>query len=431
VLSALVPIEVTSIRPGVWNYDMLEVSQEQAQRFILDVQGLRTEKPSESILKVVRRIHNIQIDTISVVTRSHDLTIFCRLPSYKEGEVWGFERRGKLFEFWSHAMCLIPMESFPFYAWKMEQLSKQTTGWLIEWGVKNKDTVEAVYRHVKKNGPTQSASLGARKKGSNGWWEWKAEKRALEHLFTVGRLMVAYRKGFQKYYDLRERVLPSGQDSEPMTDEKVANFVVQTTLGSLGLASYEDIKVYLGRMPARILWKSSRTAIEGYLDNLRQGGVVEEVSVTGLGNRYFVLGKNHDVLVNSVDNPLNNEAALILSPFDNIMRERHRPRKMWGFEYKLEAYTQAAKRVYGYYVLPILDGHELIGRMDAKKHRDEGLLEVKVLHFQKGRASDSSLVERVAMGIMNFMQFQGCSRVKIGATHPRIAKRALMQHLEL
>ena len=409
---------------------MIEVSQEQAQRFILDAQGLRTEKPSESILKVAKRIHNIQIDTISVVTRSHDLTTFSRLPSYKEGELWGLERRGKLFEFWSHAMCLVPMEAFPFYAWKMKQLSKQTTGWLIEWGLKNKDTVEAVYRHVKKNGPTQSASLGARKKGSNGWWDWKAEKRALEHLFTVGRLMVAYREGFQKYYDLTERVLPSGQNSEPMTDEQVADFVVQITLGSLGLASYEDIKVYLGRMPARVLWNGSRTAIEGYLDSLRQVGVVEEVSITGLGNRYFVLGNNHDALVNSIDNQLDDEAALMLSPFDNIMRERHRPRKIWGFEYKLEAYTPAAKRIYGYYLLPILVGHELVGRMDAKRHRDEGLLEVKVLHFERGRASDSSLVERVAMGIMNFMQFQGCSRVKLGAAHPQTAKRSLMQHLK-
>jgi hypothetical protein len=215
-----------------------------------------------------------------------------------------------------------------------------------------------------------------------------------------------------------------------MTDEQVANFVVQTTLGSLGLASYEDIKVYLGRMPARVLWKSSRRVIEGYLDSLRQNGVVEEVSVSGLGNRYFVLGKNHDALVNSADNQLDNGTAFILSPFDNIMRERHRPRKMWGFEYKLEAYTPAAKRLYGYYMLPILDGHELVGRMDAKRHRDEGLLEVKVLRFEKGRGSDSSLVERVAMGIMNFMQFQGCSRVKIGAAHPRTAKRSLVQHLE-
>jgi uncharacterized protein YcaQ len=409
---------------------MIEVSQEQAQRFILDVQGLRTEKPSRTILKVAKRIHNIQIDTISVVTRSHDLTTFCRLPSYKERGVWALERRGKLFEFWSHAMCLVPMESFPFYAWKMERLSKQTTGWMVEWGLKNRDTVETVYRHVKKNGPTQSASLGTRKKGSNGWWDWKAEKRALEYLFTVGRLMVAYREGFQKYYDLPERVLPSGQDSEPMTDEQVADFVVQTTLGSLGLASYEDIKVYLGRMPARVLWKGSRTAIEGYLDSLRQDGVVEEVSVTGLGNRYFVLGKNHEALVNPINIQLDKEAAIILSPFDNILRERHRPRKIWGFEYKLEAYTPAAKRVYGYYMLPILDGHELVGRMDAKRHRDDGLLEIKALHFERGRASNSSLVERVAMGIMNFMQFQGCSRVKIGAAHPRTAKRSLMQHLE-
>jgi len=418
------------MKPIVWNCDMIEVSQEQAQRFILDVQGLRTAKPSRTILKVAKRIHSIQIDTISVVTRSHDLTTFCRLPSYKEGDVWALERRGKLFEFWSHAMCLLPMEAFPFYVWKMEQLGKQTTGWKVEWGVKNKDTVETVYRHVKRNGPTQSASLSAKEKGGNGWWDWKREKRALEHLFTVGRLMVAYRKGFQKYYDLTERVLPSGQDSEPMTDEQVANYVVQTTLGSLGLASYEDIKVYLGRMPSRVLWKGSRTAVESFLDSLRQNGVVEEVSITGLGNRYFVLGKKHDALVDSADNQPDNDAALILSPFDNIMRERHRPRKIWGFEYKLEAYTPAAERVSGYYVLPILDGHEIVGRLDAKRHRNEELLEVKVLYFEKGCASDSSLIKRVAMGIRKFMQFQGCSRVKIREVHPRTAKRTLMQHLE-
>jgi len=215
-----------------------------------------------------------------------------------------------------------------------------------------------------------------------------------------------------------------------MTDKQVADFVIQTTLGSLGLASYEDVKIYLGRMPARVLWKGSRTAIETHLDNLHQQGVVEEISITNLSGRYFILGRTRDALVNSVDNQLDNGTALILSPFDNIMRERHRPRKMWGFEYKLEAYTPAAKRVYGYHVLPILDGHELIGRMDAKRHRDEGLLEVKVLYFEKGCASDSSLLERVAMGIISFMQFQGCSRVKIGAVHPRTAKRALMRHQE-
>jgi uncharacterized protein YcaQ len=215
-----------------------------------------------------------------------------------------------------------------------------------------------------------------------------------------------------------------------MTDEQVADYVVQTTLGSLGLASYEDIKVYLGRMPARVLWKGSRTTVEGYLDNVRQDGVVEEVSVAGCGDRYFVLGTKYDALVNSVDNPLNNEAALFLSPFDNIMRERHRPRKIWGFEYKLEAYTPAAERVSGYYVLPILDGHDLVGRLDAKRHKDDGLLEIKALHFERGRASNSALIERVALGIRNFMQFQGCSRVKIEAAHPRTAKRALKRHLE-
>ena len=118
---------------------MIETSLDQVKRLILDVQGLRTPNSSRSIVSVANRIHNIQIDTISVVSRSHNLITFNRFPNYKEGDIWKQQNKGKLFEYWSHAMCLMPMDSFPYYAWKMARMRERKTGWYVEWAIKNKD----------------------------------------------------------------------------------------------------------------------------------------------------------------------------------------------------------------------------------------------------------------------------------------------------
>ena len=240
---------------------MLEISLEQARRFILDLQGLRTEKPSKSVLAVARRIHSIQIDTISVVTRSHNFITWNRFQKYKEGDVWKAEKEGKLFEWWSHAMCFMPMETYPFTAWRKQFYPEDLWNSFKKWSIENKDIIEQVYRKVKKDGVVNSASLGERKTKSDGWWDWKREKRALEYLFYTGRLMVPYRKGFQKYYDLTERVLPAGIDSEPLSDEEAAEFVVRTTLGSLGLGSQVDIRTYMGRMPSRMFWNNKASLV--------------------------------------------------------------------------------------------------------------------------------------------------------------------------
>jgi uncharacterized protein YcaQ len=191
---------------------MLEVSLDQAKRFILDIQGLRTSRQSRSVLDVAKRIHSIQIDTISVVTRSHNLIAWNRFPKYKEGDVWKAEKERKLFEWWSHAMCFMPMETYPFTAWRKQFYPDDLWNSFKKWSIENKDTIEQVYRKVKKDGVVNSASLGERKTKSDGWWDWKVEKRALEYLFYTGRLMVPYRKGFQKYYDrLPESTLSRSQ----------------------------------------------------------------------------------------------------------------------------------------------------------------------------------------------------------------------------
>jgi len=225
---------------------MIEVSSDTARRFVLDIQGLRTENSSKSVVSVVKRIHSIQIDTISVVSRSHNLIVFNRFPAYEEGSIWEYEKQGKLFEYWSHSMCIMPIESFPFYAWR-RQFYPGPRG--KKWALENKDTIKHVFQYVKKNGATNSASIGEKKTDPTGWWDWKVEKGALEHLYTIGKLMIAYRKGFQRYYDLTERVLPSHIDSEPMTDEEAAEFIIDSSLGSLGIGCYDDIRTYHNKLP--------------------------------------------------------------------------------------------------------------------------------------------------------------------------------------
>ena len=398
---------------------MIEVSLEEARRFVLDVQGLRTDKPSKSVMNVANRIHNIQIDTISVVSRSHNLITWNRFPKYKEGKIWNLQKDGKLFEYWSHAACLLPMETYPFYVWRRSFYPEELWASFRKWGKENKEIIEQVYKKVKKEGVTNSASVGERKTKSGGWWDWKIEKRALEYLYTTGRVMVAYRKNFQKQYDLAERVIPPGIDTEPPTNDQAAEFAVDTTLRSLGLGSHLDIRTYLGRLPARKLWNGKKTEVEAYLDQRVSDGRIVEVSIEGLKDRYFVLKENVKSLTSSTNVSSNDTPVRILSPFDNIIRERHYPNQIWNFDYKIECYVPKPQRVYGYFVLPILDGTDLAGRMDVKVHRKTSLLEIKALYLESESIRSTAGLNRLQRGVIDFAHFHNCNEVDIRRVSPK------------
>ncbi len=384
---------------------------------MLDVQGLRPRRPCGSVLDVVRRVHNVQIDTISVVSRSHDLTVFNRFPKYSQGDVWREERAGRLFEYWSHAMCLLPVQSFPFYAWMMERMSEAKQGWQVEWGVKNKETIESVFEHVKAKGPTASSDIGTREQRSDGWWDWKKEKLALEYLLIIGRLLVAYREGFQKCYDLAERVLPPDAAGEPMATDEIPGYVIDTVFRSIGLGDYRDLKTYMGGLPFREVWSSSRQMVESALKE-RLGSTLEEVSVEGHKDPLYVQSIYADALTSSAPD-LSSEPVILLSPFDNIVRERHYPRWLWDFDYKIECYTPVKQRKYGYYALPILDGSRLAGRVDAKVHRDKELLELKSLYIESDSLKDEAGVTRFAKGLERFAKFHACTEIQLGSVTPK------------
>ncbi|MGY5854922.1 MAG: crosslink repair DNA glycosylase YcaQ family protein [Candidatus Thorarchaeota archaeon] len=396
---------------------MIELNLEQARSFILDRQGLNTNSPSKSVMAVAKRIHNIQIDTISVVSRSHNVTTFNRFENYKEGQVWREVKSGKLFEFWSHAMCMMPTETYPYYKWKANILANRTKGWPIEWGAKNPEVVEEVYKHVETNGATASRSMGGDESQRGGWWNWKAEKHALEYLFTTGRLMVASREGFQKHYDLTERVLPASIASEPLSDDEAAKFSVMTTIKSLGLASWEDMKFYTGGLVYQKMWRSTKKMVE-FLDMLVDEGLLSKVLIDEIPVDYYSLAKDA-TRVKKCQPTEKGQYMKFLCPFDNLIRERHLPRKLWSFDYKIESYTPKPERQYGYYVLPILDETEFVGRMDSKVHRDRGVFEVKSLFLESNNWSDSEVQSRFQDGLRRFALFHGCEAIEVTDVRPK------------
>ncbi len=410
---------------------MLEVSKEQAQQFILYKQGLISDFSNFTLKDIIKKIHNLQIDTISVVARAQDLTLFNRKSDYQEGQIWKLLEEKKLFEYWSHGICLIPIEEYPFYAWKMEYNKKNPSSWWGKWQIENKELIKEVYNYVKKNGPTCSADFKSEegKKGV-GWWDWKKEKRALEVLFDHGILLIAYRKNFQKYYDIKERVLPSGINTDPLVKNELANYLIQTVFSSLGIASYEELRHYIGIAVFRYLWKNNRKSIMNYLQNEVEEDKLIEVNIENLDTKHFILKKNESELSKLNYHLDQNTPMKFLTPFDNAFRDRDLPLRLWDFDYKIECYTPVAQRIYGYFTLPILDGHSFIGRIDLKVYRKEEILEIKSIHFEEWFKHTEKSFKRLANGLSKFAVFHKCNKIRAEESIPNKIKKQLLSSID-
>ena len=306
---------------------MIEISLEQAQRFILEKQGLLTTKPAKSVLEVARRIHNVQIDTISVVARSHDLTIYNRFENYTEKEIWDNLRRKELFEYYSHALCLMPIEDYPFYKLCMnDYCDREKNSRWEKWLTANQKIVDFVMNRVKKEGPLSSKDFKVpEERKSKGWFEWKEEKRALEYLFYRGDLLINHREGFQKYYDIPERVLPPNISHEPMTIKDAPDYLLNTTLSSLGICDYEEIKSYIRSRTVKLIWNNKPSLITEYLEEKVKDDTLVEINVQGIDRTQFI--KSTDSKKIKTVKSLESTEVKLINPFDNIARDRNLLRK--------------------------------------------------------------------------------------------------------
>jgi uncharacterized protein YcaQ len=392
-----------------------ELSLPAARALHLAAQGLlappRARATKDDVLAAIRNMAALQIDTISVVARSPYLVLYSRLGPYPQAWLDALLEEGALFEYWSHEACFLPLEDYWLY--RRQMIAPQGMGWKYNerWLAENRAHVAKVRRHLKKHGATRSADFERTDGKSGGWWEWKPEKRSLELLFTTGEVMVAKRHNFQRIYDLRERVHAAWDDRlhlRPHAEARRAQ--VCKAVRALGIARAGWVADYfrMGRLEAACTPAA-----------LARDGLLLTARIDGWDEPLYVHPDRADLLGQAAAGLLKPTATRILSPFDPVVWDRKRAVELFGFDYKLECYTPAEKRRYGYFTLPILRRGQLVGRMDAKAHRKAGVFEVRALHLEPGVRESAALAADIGAAVAALAKWHGTPDVAATGDVPR------------
>ncbi|KNC91078.1 winged helix-turn-helix domain-containing protein [Trabulsiella odontotermitis] len=380
-----------------------------ARHLHLAAQGMlkrpRRRAQPQDVLSTIERMSLLQIDTINVVARSPYLVLFSRLGDYPQTWLDDALRRGDLMEYWAHEACFLPRSDFSLVRHRM--LALDNMGWKYNkaWMDAHAREIEQLIAHIADNGPVRSADFEHPRKGESGWWEWKPHKRHLEGLFTAGKVMVIERRNFQRVYDLTHRVMPHWDDERDLLARPEAEaLMLQNSARSLGIFRPQWLADYY-----RLRQPSLPALLGRWLEEKR----IIPVEVDTLGEMWL----DSDLLPYldaAVDGKLTATHSAVLSPFDPVVWDRKRAEQLFGFTYRLECYTPAPKRQYGYFVLPLLHQGKLVGRMDSKMHRKEGVLEIFALYLEDGIRPSVSLAKGLTQAINDFAHWQGATRVRLG-----------------
>jgi hypothetical protein len=393
-----------------------KLSIQMARQVMLAAQDL--DKPPErpalkaDVLAAIRRMCLLQIDTIHVVARSPYLVLWSRLGDYQPEWLDELLAEGALFEYWAHAMCFLPIEDYPLYRRRMLDALRDKlwpVGWAVKWAEEHAEVMGRVRAHLHENGAVRSAEFENKNRPPGGWWNWKEEKDALETLFLTGEVMIARRQNFQRVYDLRERVLPGWEDSALPSSAELLRTLALRSVRALGIATPAWVPDYFRQpkkgMPAR-------------LEGLAREGLLLRVEVEGFEGLAYVHPERIDLLEKAASGDLEPTLTALLSPFDPLVWDRQRASELFGFDYKIECYTPAAKRRYGYFTLPILHRGRLVGRLDPKAHRAKGVFEIKALHLEAGVAVDEQLVADLAAVLQRLAAWHGTPEVLVRQSDP-------------
>jgi uncharacterized protein YcaQ len=378
---------------------VVQLSLTQARRLAL--RSLAPEWQSHSVPEVVRRLGYVQIDTIAVVERAHHHVLWTRLPTYEASQLdraQGTERQ--ILEYWSHAAAYLPMEDYRFCLPRMAASRRRHAAWLRA----HKTLTQRVMQRIRAEGPLRAADFEAEPGHRAGpWWDWKPAKLALEYLFHAGDLLVTYRRGFQKYFDLAKRVLPSHVTTTRPTPLAYGRHLMRRTLDCHGLATEKELTY---------LKPHARTAVRQAVQAMTEQGALLPVTVEGLHEVYFVQPDHlEQALTTAPDSAPTAAPVHLLSPFDNLVIQRQRLQQLFGFRYQIECYVPAAKRQYGYFCLPILWGERFVGRVDPKAHRSTGWLEVLSLSVESEMHGNADFWAAFSQALQDFATFNGCTSV--------------------
>lgn len=335
----------------------------------------------------IKHLSYIQIDSISVIQRAHHHCLWSRVKNYHPDFIDQLIAQKQIFEYWSHAAAYLPMQDYRFSLPKKQAIAAGEK----HWRKKNPIAEKRVLQRIQQEGPLRAKDFEHdRTKKGTGWWDWKPDKVALEQLFIEGELMVVKRQGFQKVYDLTERVVPTGIDTSVPSANEFERHLIKRYIQANGFANAQQISY---------LRKGLKSHINQTCQQMLENNELQQVM---LGKQtYYALPNATDLLKKSVSrNQVN-----ILSPFDNLVIQRKRLSDVFGFDYQIECYVPAAKRQYGYFSLPLLWGAEFVGRMDTKIDRKTDILHIQNLHLETIKVEE--FIEVLKPALKAFMQFNG------------------------
>ncbi|MBN2086216.1 MAG: YcaQ family DNA glycosylase [Anaerolineales bacterium] len=413
----------------------IPLSKSAARRIVLNAQMLNGQGGLPSGKAGVRRIFDrlgyIQIDTIHIIERSHHHTLRTRLPGYAQSMLHDLQAVDRsVFEYWAHAMAYLPMADYRFFLYKMKQFRDPAHPWLKYHATPGELPLKSVLERIRAEGPLTARDFirpDDRKRGP--WWDWGPAKSALELLFWRGELMISERRNFQKVYDLSERVLPRGIDTSVPTDREMAEHLVRQALAAMGVARVKELFAFLQSTSVRdskfraVSWdRMTRT-----IDEMAEAKTIIPAVVQGdTEESYFLLGGAANA---DPDIPKSKKTVRFLSPFDNLIIQRDRTRRMFDFTYTLECYLPASKRVHGYFVLPLLYGDSFAGRIDPQADRKTGTMILHSAALEKEFKPSEAFYGKLSDAIAGFAEFNGCRRVVIEKTTPAKLKSILQPRL--
>jgi hypothetical protein len=370
-----------------------------ARRLLLAAQGLNSSRVFGAgklgTRRAVQHLGYVQIDTLAVVARAHHHTLWTRVHDYQETHLDTLVREKHLFEYWGHAAAFLPMHDYRFSLPRKQQFRDGRSHWFA----KDQRLMAYVQDRITAEGPLQARDFATDRRRAS-WFDWKPAKQALEQLFMDGTLMVAGRKGFQKVYDLAERVLPAGIDTSMPTTHEYATYLVDTGLRAYGIVAAKDLAY---------LRKGMLKPVQQLLQERVTAGQLIPLTLGAESELCFAAPETLDKAARIA------RQIRLLSPFDNLVIQRHRLRRFFAYDYQIECYVPEPKRRFGYFCLPILYGNTFIGRLDPKADRQTHVFHVKALHLERPIANMEHCMYALAEALVAFARFHDCPEVRLAA----------------
>jgi hypothetical protein len=392
--------------------DIAEITTDEARRLALRAQGLLgADGRRGGVTGVLRRLSAVQLDTISVLARSHELVPYARLGAIGRDKVeqayWN-PARPRSFEYWSHAACVLPVEDWPYYAARRRRILARGQ----RWHKVSQRACDEVLARLRAEGPLTATQLGGAKRGGP-WWDWSEVKIAAEWLFDTGEAACVRRIGWRRVYDLPERVIPESLLDKDLDDAECLSYLVTVAVRALGVATRADIREHL-RLPQQDK--------DADIDHAAEASGLTPVTIAD-DRKPLPAWADPEALAWLGKGGRGTHRTTLLSPFDSLIWDRKRTKRMFSFHHALEAYVPKEKRVHGYFTMPLLSGGRLLGRADPAR-------EGKTLVARQVTLDRATAVRPMARALAEAAAWVGCDNIHAERIFPSHQRQSLLNALK-